>query len=93
MDIQVTYISLNRRGLEQRDQQRVAGPLINIGRGTQCQVHLPDPRVALQHAQITVAEAGVTLEAEPGRIQTAGRSTVPNWRWVIGLKSGRIYWR
>ena len=74
MDIQVTYISLNRRGLQQRDQQRVAGPLINIGRGTQCQVHLPDPRVALQHAQITVAEAGVTLEAESGRIQINGRA-------------------
>ncbi len=74
MDIQVTYISLNRRGQQQRDQQRVAGPLINIGRGTQCQVHLPDPRVALQHAQITVAEAGVTLEAEPGRIQINGRA-------------------
>ena len=74
MDIQVTYISLNRRGQQQRDQQRVAGPLINIGRGTQCQVHLPDPRVALQHAQITVSDAGATLEAEPGRIQINGRA-------------------
>jgi len=74
MDILVTYISINRRGQQQRDQQRVAGPTINIGRGTQCQIHLPDPRVALQHAQITVSESGATLEAEPGRVQVNGRA-------------------
>ncbi len=74
MDIQVTYISVNRRGLPQRDQQRVAGPSINIGRGTQCQIHLPDPRVALDHAHISVSEAGAVLEAEPGRIQVNGRA-------------------
>jgi predicted CXXCH cytochrome family protein len=74
MDIQVTYISVNRRGLQQRDQQRVAGPSINIGRGTQCQIHLPDPRIALQHAHITVSESDATLEAETGRIQVNGRA-------------------
>ncbi len=73
MDIQVTYISVNKRGQQQRDQQRAAGPTINIGRGTQCQIHLPDPRIALQHAVITVSEAGSTLAAEPGRIQIHGR--------------------
>jgi hypothetical protein len=74
MDIQVTYVSINKRGQQQRDQQRVAGPTINIGRGTQCQIHLPDPRVALQHALITVSESGATLEAEPGRVQVNGRA-------------------
>lgn len=73
MDIQVTYISVNRRGQPQRDQQRVAGPLINVGRGSQCQIHLPDPRVALQHAQISVSDSGATIEAEPGRISMNGR--------------------
>ncbi len=74
MDIQVTHISVNRRGLQQRDQQRVAGPTINVGRGTQCQVHLPDPRVALQHALITVSESGATLAAEPGRVLVNDRA-------------------
>ncbi len=74
MDIQVTYISVNKRGQQQRDQQRAAGPTINIGRGTQCQIHLPDPRVALQHAVITVSEAGAILAAEPGRVQINGRA-------------------
>lgn len=72
MDIQVVYVTVNRRGLQQRDQQRVAGPSISIGRGTQCQIHLPDPRIALQHAHITVSEAGSTLETGSGRIQVNG---------------------
>ena len=74
MDIQVTYITVNRRGQPQRDQQRVAGPTIIIGRGTQCQIHLPDPRIALQHAQIAVAETEATISAETGRIQVNGRA-------------------
>ena len=74
MDIQVTYVSVNKRGQPQRDQQRVAGPSIDIGRGAQCHIHLPDPRVALQHAKITVSESGATLEAEPGRVQVNGRA-------------------
>jgi hypothetical protein len=35
---------------------------------------LPDPRIALQHAVITVSEAGATLEAESGRVQINGRA-------------------
>lgn len=75
MDIQVTHVSVNRRGLPQRDQQRVAGPIINIGRGSQCQLHLPDPRIALQHAVITVSESGATLQAEADRVQVNGRAS------------------
>lgn len=74
MDIQVTYISFNRHGLPQRDQRRVAGPSINIGRGTQCQIHLPDPRIALDHAHISVSEAGAGLAADSGHIQVNGRA-------------------
>jgi hypothetical protein len=74
MDIQVTHITVNRRGQPQRDQQRIAGPTVIIGRGTQCQIHLPDPRIALQHAQIAVSESEATISAEAGRIQVNGRA-------------------
>ena len=74
MDIQVTYLSVNRRGKPQRDARRFAGPSLQVGRGTQCQIHLPDPRVALQHARITVSEAGATIDAEPGRLVVNGRA-------------------
>jgi len=72
MDIQVVFVTVNRRGQPQRDQLRVAGPSISVGRGTQCQIHLPDPRVALQHAHITVSEDEATLAAGAGRVQVNG---------------------
>lgn len=74
MDIQISYVSVNRRGQPQRDQRRIGGPSIHVGRGSQCQIHLPDPRIALQHAHISVAESGATLEAEPGRFRVNGRA-------------------
>ena len=74
MDIQVTFVSVNQRGQPQRDQRRVAGPLLNIGRGADCQIHLPDPRVALNHARITVTDSGAVIEATTGRIEVNGRA-------------------
>ena len=74
MDIQVTNVSINQRGQSQRDQRRITGPVLNVGRGTQCQVHLPDPRVALAHARITVSDEGAVIEADPGRIQVNGQA-------------------
>jgi len=75
MEIQVTNVTVNQRGQAQRDQRRIAGPVFIIGRGTQCQIHLPDPRVALSHARITVTDDGAVIEAEPGRIQINGQAT------------------
>lgn len=73
METLVTYVSINQRGQAQREQRRVAGALLILGRGTQCQIHLPDPRVALNHARITVTEAGAAIEAEPARVVVNGR--------------------
>ncbi len=83
MDIQISYVSVNRRGQPQRDQRRIEGPSINVGRGSQCQIHLPDPRIALQHAHISVSESGAALEAEPGRLQVNGRA-VESARLAVG---------
>ncbi len=73
MEILVTYVTVNQRGQPQRDQRRIAGASFNIGRGSQCQIHLPDPRVALNHARIVVSETGAIMDADPGRIQVNGR--------------------
>lgn len=75
MEIQVTYVSINQRGQSQRDQRRITGSVLSVGRGTQCPVHLPDPRVALSHARITVTSEGALIEADPGRIQVNGQAT------------------
>lgn len=73
MEILVTFVSINKRGQPQRDQRRVTGSVFGIGRGSQSQIHLPDARVALNHARISVTEAGPTIEAVDGRIEVNGR--------------------
>ena len=73
MEILVTFVSVNARGQAQRDQRRLAGPQLSVGRGTQCQIHLPDPRVALSSTEITVTEQGAAIRSEPGSIQVNGR--------------------
>ncbi|HYR36493.1 MAG TPA: cytochrome c3 family protein [Burkholderiales bacterium] len=79
MEIQVTYVSTSAAGLPQREQRRLAGTTFRIGRGTQCEIHLPDARVALVHARLLIDEEGARLEAEPHRI-------VHNDREVGGAK-------
>lgn len=79
----------NRRGQVQRSQRRIDGTELTIGRSTRAQIHLPDPRVALEHARISVAESGATLTAQGGRLRVNGRSAagaqlVPGDRIEIG---------
>jgi predicted CXXCH cytochrome family protein len=73
MEVRVTFVTTNRRGQPQRDERRVAGPVLTIGRGTQNQIHLPDARVALNHARIAVAETGATVERIDGALEVNGR--------------------
>ena len=73
MDILVTYVSINSRGQQQREQKRAAGPAIDVGRGTQCAIHLPDPRVDFTHARITVTDGDATIAATTGSLQINGR--------------------
>jgi predicted CXXCH cytochrome family protein len=72
MEALVTFVTINKRGQEQRDQRRVAGPLLGIGRGSQSQIHLPDARVALNHARITVTEVGPNIERADGLVRLNG---------------------
>lgn len=70
MEILITHIATNQRGQTQRDQRRIAGPVLAIGRGTDCQISLPDPRVAIAHASITVsAEGSASIKADAGAIE------------------------
>src|SRR5688500_11073472 len=74
MEALVTYVSLNRRGQAQRDQRRVPGPVLNIGRGSKNEIQLRDARVALEHARITLAPEGATIEAVGGAVEINGRA-------------------
>jgi hypothetical protein len=67
--------SANRRGQIQRTQRRIDDTEIIIGRSTRAQIQLADPRVALEHARISVAENAATLSAQSGRVRLNGRAT------------------
>jgi hypothetical protein len=73
MEALVTYLSLNRRGQTQRDQRRVAGPVLNVGRSSKNDIQLRDARVALHHARITLTADAATIEAVGGRVEIDGR--------------------
>lgn len=85
MEIQVTFVNVDQRGQAQREQRRVTGSVLIVGRGTQCQIHLPDPRVALSSARITVTDEGAIIEADPGRIQVNGHAA-QNVKLAVGDK-------
>jgi predicted CXXCH cytochrome family protein len=85
MEIQVTFVSVDQRGQTQREQRRITGPVLTVGRGTQCQIHLPDPRVPLSSARITVTDDGTIIEADPGRIQINGHAA-QNVKLAVGDK-------
>ncbi|HKA38902.1 MAG TPA: cytochrome c3 family protein [Burkholderiales bacterium] len=74
MQILVTYVSVGRQGQVQRDQRRVDGAVLGVGRGTHCEIHLADARVALNHARITVTAAGATIEAQSGSVEVNGHA-------------------
>jgi predicted CXXCH cytochrome family protein len=75
MEVLVTFVSTNRRGQAQRHERRIPGPVLTIGRGTQNHIHLPDARVALNHARITLGETEATVERVDGVLEVNGDRT------------------
>ncbi len=74
MTILVSVITINRRGQPQREERRLEGSPIVIGRGSQSHIHLPDARVGLEHARIIIGEGGATIEAVKGTIDVNDRA-------------------
>jgi len=73
METQLTYVTPGRHGQPVRVARRVAGAVLLVGRGTGCQVHLPDPRVLLEHARITVSGDEATIASLSGELEVNGR--------------------
>ncbi len=73
MQILVTQVTVNARGQTKREQRRVSGAVFRIGRGSQCEIHLPDSRVALLHAQLTVTGINAKIETGSGQLRVNGR--------------------
>jgi predicted CXXCH cytochrome family protein len=63
----------NKKDQVARAEQTITADTLRIGRGTDCKLHLPDPRIALHHAAIYKAEDGAHyIEAEDGVVSVDG---------------------
>lgn len=83
MQILVGIESTNRRGQRQTSQRRIEGVEFTVGRSTRAQIHLPDPRVALEHARLTVGETEATIASLGARVRVNG-SVVAGAKLVVG---------
>ena len=74
MDTLITYVTVGESGQPVRSQRRAAGAMLIVGRGTNCQIQLPDARVALDHARISLDKRAATITAAPGHVRVNGRA-------------------
>jgi predicted CXXCH cytochrome family protein len=74
MRILVITVTRNRKGQPLRTERAVEGELIRLGRGTQCEIHLPDPRVSLYHAAIYRQGASIFIQAPEADLSVDGGS-------------------
>ncbi len=63
MKLLLVTVTRNRKGQAVRAARTLDGESFAVGRGTPCPVHLPDPRVALEHATIFAAGGATRLAA------------------------------
>src|SRR5450755_4374103 len=74
MKVLVISIVRNRKGQAARAEHPVEGELLRLGRGTQCEIHLPDPRVALFHAAVFKQGDGIYIHAPEADLAVNKRS-------------------
>ena len=68
-------ITRNKKGQPASTEQTVVAETLHIGRGADCKLHLPDPRIALFHAEIICGVDGVSyIEARGGSVSVDGRA-------------------
>jgi|GEM_PF-289620 len=73
METLVIQVGVNSRGQPQRDQRRIRGDVLRVGRALECELQLPDPRVARDHALITFSAQGALIAAGGGPLKINGK--------------------
>lgn len=75
MTATIRTITRRANGRESTRTVEVPKNLLQIGRATECDVHLPDLRVGLKHARLTISDGAFFLEAEgDNEFKVNGRS-------------------
>src|SRR5437764_13572244 len=70
--ILVIRVTCDRKGQPVRAERVVDGEMIRLGDGTQCEIHLPDPRVALFHAAIYRQGESIFIHAPEAELAVDG---------------------
>lgn len=66
-------IAHNTRGTPVRSYHTLVGDELSLGRGAECKIHLPDPRVSMHHAVIKRLDDGrLHLVAQHGELEVDG---------------------
>lgn len=66
-------VSHNSRGVPVRSYHTLSGDELTLGRGAECRMHLPDPRIAMHHAAIKRMDDGqIHLVALNGEVEVEG---------------------
>ena len=85
MKIRLTQLTRNRQGQAVLTEQTLQSDPFRIGRGADCKLHLPDPRIALHHATIGLSDdANGFIEAAAGTIKIDG-----HFERFMRLKTGQ----
>lgn len=85
MKLLLTQLTRNRQGLAVMTQQTIQSDPLRIGRGADCKLHLPDPRIALHHANLGLSDDGnCFIEAAAGTIKIDG-----HFERAMRLKAGQ----
>lgn len=81
--IKITY---NSRGLPVRSYRTIAAHELMLGRGAECNVHLPDPRLSMHHAVIKQNEEGqFVVQALNGELELDG-ALIPGTELSYGTR-------
>ncbi|MEO8384855.1 MAG: FHA domain-containing protein, partial [Betaproteobacteria bacterium] len=85
MKIKLATITRNKKGQPASTEQTVVAETLRIGRGADCKLHLPDPRIALLHAEVICGVDGVSfIEARGGVVSVDG-----GFQTAATLKAGQ----
>src|SRR6185436_3962619 len=76
---------VTRAGGRIQSKKTVNAGWLRVGRNASCEVHLPDPRIALEQGLISRLDAGfLFVEGETGGSHTTTRKAVRSLRLKVG---------
>jgi predicted CXXCH cytochrome family protein len=85
MKVLIINVRRNRKEQAVRAESTVEGDPLRLGRGAQCEIHLPDPRVSLDHAAIFRDGESLSIRAQHGELVVDG-SAVQEARLSAGVQ-------